>query len=135
MTTPLSAPRRRLAAVDALGASAADARVVARASVCLLRLAVEHALDELWAGRAPELVEASRRAQFLVLRRYLDPADAWRVAELWNNLSRVAHHHAYELTPTRPEIETWRRDVERAVATLENGRRSVHARLRIGAGP
>ncbi|GAA4832807.1 hypothetical protein GCM10023201_21030 [Actinomycetospora corticicola] len=121
MTTSPSGPRRRLAAVDTLMASPADPRVAARASVWLLRLAVEHALDDLWREHAPELVESSRRAQFLVLPKFLDAEDAWRVAELWNVLSRVAHHHAYELTPTRAEIANWRDAVGVAVAVLEWG--------------
>lgn len=125
MTNALSGPHRRLAAVDALAASSADSRTSARASVWLLRLAVEHALDDLWTRCSPDLVQASRRAQLLVLRRYLEAEEAWRVAELWNALSRAAHHHPYDLAPGAAEIMVWRGTAERAVSALEVPVRSM----------
>lgn len=117
--TTLSEPRRRLIVVDDLADDAAASSVWARTSVWLLRLALEHALADLWATQQPELASATMRAQLLVLPKYLDAEDAWRVSELWHILSRVAHHHAYELTPTSIEILAWRSDVERAVTALE----------------
>ena len=54
---------------------------------------------DLLAKRAPAVKAAVPHAQLLVLPRYLDRESAWRVSELWHVLSRVAHHHAYELTP------------------------------------
>ena len=128
VNSPCSGPRRRLQAVDSLAVAAAEARLSARACVWLLRLALEHALDDVWAAHAPELVRASMRAQLLVLPKYVDPEEAWQVGELWRVLSRVAHHHAYELTPSRPEILRWRGEVERAVAYLEVSAMTSRAR-------
>jgi hypothetical protein len=87
--------------------------------VWLLRLALEHALRDLWRVRAPELADASMRFQLLVLPKYLDAEMARRIDQLWRALSRVGHHHAYELTPTRGEILTWRQTVETALEAIE----------------
>lgn len=119
MTSGVSAARRRVAAVGILDAGAAGHSVWARGSVWLLRLALEHALRDLWRVRAPELADASMRAQLLVLPKYLDAEAAWNVDQLWRALSRVGHHHAYELTPTRGEILTWRQAVETALEAIE----------------
>jgi len=87
-----------------------------RCCAWLLRLALEHALADLWAARCPEAAASTMRAQLLVLPRFV-PADlATRVAQLWATLSRAAHHHAYELEPTAAELRSWHHDVT-AVAT------------------
>ena len=116
MSAPSEAQRRVSVAAD-LGTGGSALWV--RARVVLLRLALEHALRILWSQRTPELTRATMRAQLLVLPRYVDAEMAWRVGELWHALSRVSHHHAYELTPTLSEIERWQRDVETCVAALD----------------
>ena len=97
-------PRRRLLAIDGLADGGLTATVATRSTVWLLRLALEHALSDLWRARGLSLDETSMRRQLLVLPRYASPEDTWRTTELWHLLSRAAHHHAYELVPTRSEI-------------------------------
>lgn len=78
-----------------------------RACAWLIRLALEHALDAFWARHRPPVAEATRRAQLIVLTRTVDPDLGRRCAELWQTLSRAAHHHAYELAPTAVELRSW----------------------------
>lgn len=82
-----------------------------RACTWLIRLALEHGLDDFWAEREPRVGRVSRRAQLLTLTRTIDSDLGRRGTELWHALSRAAHHHAYELAPTGAEIRTWHRDV------------------------
>lgn len=84
-----------------------------RGAALLTRQALESALDELWLRRAPEIAQASARAQLLCLRSYVRQDDiAERVTYVWSALSRACHHHAYELPPTAPELEAWIGTVE-----------------------
>ncbi|WP_181778861.1 hypothetical protein [Pseudonocardia pini] len=82
-----------------------------RACTWLIRLALEHGLDDFWATHRPEVAEVSRRAQLLTLTRTVDSDLGSRATELWYALSRAAHHHAYELAPTGAELRTWHTDV------------------------
>ncbi|GAA1256242.1 hypothetical protein GCM10009609_19240 [Pseudonocardia aurantiaca] len=91
-----------------------------RWAVWLIRLAVEHELDALWARRSPEVVGCSRRAQLLALGVVLDSETQHRVAELWNTLSRAAHHHHYELAPTAAELRGWLDEARLLCAHLAN---------------
>ena len=79
-------------------ADPATAGIWPRATVFLVRLAIEVALDDLWRTRAPGVERCSARAQLLCLPAYLkDNADlARRVAYAWSGLSRASHHHVYE---------------------------------------
>jgi hypothetical protein len=82
-----------------------------RACTWLIRLALEHSLDDFWTSSQPELAEVSRRAQLLTLTRTVDNGLGHRATNLWHTLSRAAHHHAYELAPTGPELRTWHTEV------------------------
>lgn len=74
----------------------------------LIRLALEHAMAELWTSRCPDLVTChAMRPKLLVLGKFVDSDTSRRVGELWNILSRAAHHHAYELAPTSAELRSW----------------------------
>ena len=76
-------------------------------------------MDELWLRRAPEIAQASARAQLLCLRSYLRRNDvAERVPFVWSALSRACHHHAYELPPTAPELEAWIETVEEFASSV-----------------
>jgi hypothetical protein len=104
---------RRLAVADRI---LADPELVEggtwpRACTWLIRLALEHGLDDFWAAHRPDVADVSRRAQLLTLTRTVDPALGSRATELWHALSRAAHHHAYELAPTGPELRAWHTDV------------------------
>jgi hypothetical protein len=89
-----------------------------RACTWLIRLALEHAVDDFWATRRPEVAAVSRRAQLLTLTRTVDAELGRQGTELWHALSRAAHHHAYELAPTASELREWHSTVTRLVAHL-----------------
>ena len=93
-----------------------------RACTWLIRLALEHGLDDFWVAHRPEIVEVSRRAQLLVLTRTVDAELGHRTDELWHSLSRAAHHHAYELAPTGAELRTWHGEVLVLTHDLEQRR-------------
>ncbi len=89
-----------------------------RACAWLLRLALEAALDGFWQLRAPQIVAChNRRAQILVLARYADADTTRRVGYLWWALSRIGHHHGYELAPTAAELRHLTTEV-RAVSVM-----------------
>ncbi|GAA4682371.1 hypothetical protein GCM10023215_15450 [Pseudonocardia yuanmonensis] len=89
-----------------------------RTCTWLIRLAFEHGLDDFWATHDPAIAEVTRRAQLLTLTRTIDQDLGSRATELWHTLSRAAHHHAYELAPTGPELRSWHHDVHTLVTTL-----------------
>ena len=89
-----------------------------RACTCLIRMALEAALDGLWHRRGPRVAAAPMRAQLLVLTRYVDESEAARIEQLWATLSRCGHHHAYELAPTAAELRRWHDHARAAVALL-----------------
>ncbi|GGN96515.1 hypothetical protein GCM10010112_87810 [Actinoplanes lobatus] len=90
-----------------------------RASVWLLRLALEAALDRYWQEVAPPVGQCrSRRAQLLALRRYAGAETASRAAYLWWALSRAGHHHGYELAPTAAELRHLQSEVQGLVEAL-----------------
>lgn len=111
---------RRLAVADRLlqDPGLVQPGVWPRACTWLIRLALEHAVDDFWAAHRPEVAAASRRAQFLTLTRTVDADLGRRGTELWHALSRAAHHHAYELAPTATELREWHRDVRVVVGGL-----------------
>ncbi|SFN48876.1 hypothetical protein SAMN05216207_101548 [Pseudonocardia ammonioxydans] len=83
-----------------------------RTCTWLVRLALEHGLDDFWAAHNPAMAAVrSRRAQLLTLSLTVDPSLGARATELWHTLSRAAHHHAYELAPTGPELRAWHSEV------------------------
>jgi hypothetical protein len=82
-----------------------------RAAAFLIRMALEQAIDELWAREQPSLADCSTRAQLLCLREWVGPAVAQRIAAAWTMLSRACHYHTYELAPTAGELRSWHDDV------------------------
>ena len=121
MTAPIArGPRRRLAVADQL---LHNPELIAdgawpRACTWLIRLALEHALDDYWQRRRPEVAAVSRRAQLLTLTRTVDPDLGLSCTQLWHTLSQAAHHHPYELSPTSTELRGWHRGVYAAAADL-----------------
>ncbi|MEU4599355.1 hypothetical protein [Nocardia sp. NPDC023988] len=108
--TPRPSVAERLeAADDLLNGSVSDAGGVwSRAVAWILRLALEQAVDELWAQLAPELMRCPMRAQLLALRVYAGPETAGQVGALWAALSRAAHHLDYEMAPSVTDLRRWR---------------------------
>lgn len=90
-----------------------------RACTWLVRLALEHGLDDFWAAHNPAMAQVgSRRAQLLTLTRTVDADLGFRATELWHALSRAAHHHAYELAPTGAELRRWHSEAAEVVVAL-----------------
>ncbi len=117
--TPHSEARRRLEAADRLLRKQVIDGVWPRACTWLLRLAVERALDALWARRCPDAANASRRAQLLALDRFVDAELARDITALWYTLSSAAHHHAYELAPVAVELRRWHCEAAAVIGKLE----------------
>jgi hypothetical protein len=115
-----SGPLRRLAVADQLlrNPELIEDGAWPRACTWLIRLALEHAMDDYWQRRRPEVACVPRRAQLLTLTRTVDPELGLRCTQLWHALSRAAHHHAYELSPTSAELRGWHRGVYEAAASL-----------------
>jgi hypothetical protein len=93
-----------------------------RATALLTRQVLEGALDDLWRRRAPGVEACSVKAQLLCLPSYLHGAEdlAERVAYTWVGLSRASHQHAYELSPTTPELVVWIEVVQQLVTEVQS---------------
>jgi hypothetical protein len=112
--------RRRLDYAQKLLDSDSDDGAWARSVVWLTRLAIEHELDALWARRSPKGMSRSRRSQLLALGVVAEGDTPYRATELWNTLSRAAHHHHYELAPTAAELRGWLSEARLLCADLAN---------------
>lgn len=91
-----------------------------RAAALLGRQALEEGIDDFWRRNLPTMKSASRTTQLACLDQYLadfDLVSGVRVA--WAALSRACHHHAYELSPTAPELDHWLATVESLVERLD----------------
>ncbi|MET9213211.1 MULTISPECIES: hypothetical protein [unclassified Nocardia] len=119
--TPRPSVAERLeAAENLLSGDVSDAGGVwSRAVAWILRLALEQAVDELWAQIAPELMRCPMRAQLLALRVYAGPETAGQVGALWAALSRAAHHLDYEMAPSVTDLRRWRDQTGDLARTLE----------------
>ncbi|MFF2088764.1 hypothetical protein ACFVVM_33700 [Nocardia sp. NPDC058176] len=119
--TPRPTVAERLEAADhLLSGGVSDAGGVwSRAVAWILRLALEQAVDELWAQIAPELMRCPMRAQLLALRVYAGPETAGQVGALWAALSRAAHHLDYEMAPSVTDLRRWRDQTTDLVRALE----------------
>lgn len=90
-----------------------------RAAALLARQAIEAAMAQLWAARAPGVAALTARAQLTCLPEYLrDERLAGEVAFAWARLSDACHHHAYDLGPTASELEARFAVVDRLVDRL-----------------
>jgi hypothetical protein len=76
-----------------------------RAAALLARQALETAMLQFWMVRAPGLEWCSIHAQLLCLPDYVRDREIAESASLaWRSLSRICHHHPYELLPTAAEL-------------------------------
>ena len=110
MTAPGAGPRDLLAMAHDLRrrADPATAGLWPRASALLARQALEAVVDQFWERRALDLGGYPMQAQLICLRTYLGDAElAARTSHAWSALSGACHHHAYELSPTLDELQTW----------------------------
>jgi hypothetical protein len=98
-----------------------------RACVWLTRLTLEEGLDRYWAAVQPEVAACAMRPQLLLLPRYGGADLAQRTRQAWTNLSRAAHHHAYESAPTAAELRRWHDLVAAVLADLARTTQSYTA--------
>jgi hypothetical protein len=114
-----SPPPRPPAPLSAVGAVKA-ARVVltrpeaiptaswSRAVAVLGRQAIERGMTDLWSVVAPPMTTVrNKKAAFICLRAYIDPALAGRVHYAWGAFSDACHHHVYDLPPSAAELSGW----------------------------
>ena len=107
------------AADELLRGSVTDAGGLwSRATVWILRIVLEQAMDELWARVAPPVARCNMRAQLLALTSCAGADTAARVSALWATLSRAGHHQDYELAPTVVELRAWYHETGRLVDAL-----------------
>ena len=87
-----------------------------RAACWIGRAALESAVAELIESRQRPAPEATMRSKLGVLQVAFEgePEIASRAEYVWNSLSRVCHHHAFELSPAASEV----RHLLQLVATL-----------------
>jgi hypothetical protein len=96
-----------------------SAGVWPRAVALLARQALEVAMLEFWMVRAPGLEWCTTHAQLLCLPDYVrDREIAESASHAWNSLSRVCHHHPYELLPTAAELRVLLDSTRRFVVAL-----------------
>ena len=94
-----------------------------RAAALLARQALEGAVAQTLASRAPGAERASAHAQLICLPTYAPDEAAYDARYLWSVLSRACHHHPYELAPTAVELDDWISAVERLVESLRRSGR------------
>ena len=91
-----------------------------RTAAFLGRQSLESALDQQWEASLPQMRYATRATQLACIDQFVKDAvvvDGVRTA--WSALSRVCHHHPYELSPTAAELEMWLAKVDGLVNELE----------------
>ena len=88
------------------GADEATASYWGRAAAFLARMALEEAVASILADLDPDLADANMASQLLLLRLRTDPETLRAAWNAWAGLSRACHQHAYELSPTRSELES-----------------------------
>jgi hypothetical protein len=84
------------------GRHAVPSSQLSRMAALLARQALEQAVDVLC---GPEMRRATMRSRLLYLRVLVGPQTADRASIAWSGLSQACHQHAYELTPTRGEVD------------------------------
>lgn len=75
-----------------------------RVAALLARSAFEDWLDEQCHWAAETAKRPSTKAKLAVLDVRTDGDEGVRAKRVWSGLSRVCHHHAYELQPSPGEV-------------------------------
>ncbi|BCJ77442.1 hypothetical protein CS0771_69860 [Catellatospora sp. IY07-71] len=90
-----------------------------KACACLIRLALETAIDGYWQRHVPAVAAyGSGRTKLLLLRRRCDRGLVREAAYAWGTLSQATHHHPYELAPTHAELRRLHSSVSAIVSRL-----------------
>ena len=82
-----------------------------RAVAWLLRIELEHDLNQFLESRGVDADGLSGRVRLLMLHAFLNPGDVRLITATWTGLSSAGHHHAYDLAPTQAELLRWRQAV------------------------
>lgn len=92
-----------------------------RAACWIARAALESVVDDLLTARQRSAPNATMRSKLTVLQIAYEqePDVAVRAEYAWNGLSRICHHHAFELTPSATEVRHLVQLVERLTDTAE----------------
>jgi hypothetical protein len=90
-----------------------------KACACLIRLALEQALNAYWQAANPAVAEwGNGRIALLLLRRRV-PCDIARQASFtWVSLSRATHHHGYEAAIAAGELRRLHDNVQAVIRVL-----------------
>lgn len=92
------------------------------AVAALSRQALEMAIDDYWARRAPGAERAPRGTQLLCLPSYVDEMTAELAAQTWVSLSGACHVRAYDLAPSPDELSRWLSDTRAVLTGLNSAR-------------
>ena len=119
-------PRRYLEAADnmlrgagTLGAAAVTSGWWPKACACLIRLALEGAIDAYWQHVSPPVARyGNGRTKLLMLRRRVPRELARQATYTWATLSRATHHHCYETSISAGELRQLLQVAEAIVAGL-----------------
>ena len=98
-------PARCLDAADALLRSGPSGIWWPKVCACLIRLALELAIEQYWLRTSPQVASCTaQRTRLLMLRRRSGAELARRAAFAWGALSTATHHHCYDTAPTAGEL-------------------------------
>lgn len=124
MTAP--DPRRCLEVADnmlrgagTLGSAAVTSGWWPKACACLIRLALERAIDAYWQHVSPPVARyGNGRTKLLMLRRRVPRELVRQATYTWATLSRATHHHCYETSISAGELRQLLKDAELIVTRL-----------------
>ncbi|MEU8079255.1 hypothetical protein AB0B31_27890 [Catellatospora citrea] len=108
----VAAAHRYLTAADSmlrghgtLGSAAVSGGWWPKACACLIRLALETAIDAYWQRTSPAVAHyGSGRTKLLLLRNRCERTLTRQATFAWASLSQAAHHHCYETAPSVTEL-------------------------------
>jgi hypothetical protein len=128
---PLPAPRASLEAARVVLDRPAAIRGAGwtRSVVLLTRQALEDALNQFWAQRAPGMERATGKSRLVSLRYYMSDTDvARRAHHTWSVLSDATHYRGYDLAPAATELQAWLTEVDELIPALQRSTRDSPAR-------
>ncbi|MFF5230688.1 hypothetical protein [Dactylosporangium sp. NPDC000521] len=112
-------PARCLSAADGLLRRGPSGAWWPKACACLIRLALELAIEQYWQATSPAVAACgAQRTRLLMLRRRSGRDLARRAAFAWATLSQATHHHCYDTAPTAGELRRLHIEVSLLVAGL-----------------
>jgi hypothetical protein len=112
-------PDRCLDAADGLLRGGPSGVWWPKVCACLIRLALELAIEQYWLKTSPAVAACgAQRTRLLMLRRRSGQELARRAAFAWVTLSNATHHHCYDTAPTAGELRRLHTEVSLLAARL-----------------